>query len=372
MTTIPDADKLSYYNDLFNCKDLTAFTHSIIKQMPVYGVSQSKFYICSYHTPTAGVANSHNYFLTKVYFYHKTPKEIYSTEKVTDAGPRTMAHADAEIKVLTLLRPLIDNHVTPCILRMDYHKICHGVASNTCTKNNLMRDDGEINMCEYLNLVNNGLAHDKYAFLVLEMCDITLNTYLHNIVDAPIAVAIFKSIIFQVVHAFYVIKRAYPGFRHGDLHTDNVMISIDHDFKYDARDQRYIVFIIDKVKYYVPYFGITPKIIDFGYTIIPEADVISNVVDDRIIMFKRSENDLLLLFHYINYTLETHPKKNLSRIKELLRALEPNMSYVHYLTESIRANASIIPSYEDMIKNKVWRDYRTVQKKVIATYGHAT
>jgi len=365
MTSMTESDKQSYYEDLFNCDNLTAFTHSIIKQMPVYGVSQSNFFICSYHTPTAGVANSHNYFLTKVYFYHKTPKEIYAG---VSSDSRTMAQADTEIRVLTLLRPLIDKAVTPCILRMDYHKICTGVVAK-CS-NNLMREDpGEINLCEYLSLVNNGLAHDKYAFLVLEMCDITLNTYLHNIVDAPIAVAIFKSIIFQVIHAFFVIKRKYPGFRHGDLHTDNVMISIDHDFKYDARDQRYSLFIIDSVKYYVPYFGITPKIIDFGYTVIPEANIISNAVDDRVLMFKRSDNDLLFLFHYINYTLETHPKKNLGRIKELLRSLEPNMSYVHYLTESIRANASIIPSYEDMIKNKAWKEYKTSQKKIIATYG---
>ena len=357
-------DKLAYYQNLFNCSDLTTFTHSIIKQMAVYGVSQSKFYICSYFNPTAGVSGN-NYFLTKVYFYHKTPKELYS-----DKPSAGLAYADAEIKILELLRDFIDRGVTPCILRMDYHKICTASKNQVTCSRSLIRDDpSEINLCEYLNMVNSGLAHDKYAFLVLEMCDITLNTYLHNIVDAPIGVAIFKSIIFQIIHAFYVIKRKYPGFRHCDLHTDNVMISIDHDFKYDARDQRYVCFVIDGVKYYLPYFGVTPKIIDFGYAIIPSAGIVSNIVDDRIIMFKRSQNDILLLFHHINHTLETHPKKNLRRIKDLMRALEPNMSYTHYITENVRANESLIPTYADMIKNKVWKEYNKVQKKVIHTYG---
>lgn len=356
-------DRVGFYRDLFNCENLTAFNHSIIKQMPVYGVSQSKFYICSYHNSTAGLADSHNYFLTKVYFYYKTPKELYSKDQ-----PKGIPHADAEIKILSLLRELIDNSVTPCVLRMDYHKICTSISARCNDK--LMRDDtSELNLCEYLNFVNGGLAHDKYAFLVLEMCDITLNTYLHNIVDAPIAVSIFKSIIFLVIHAVFVIKRKYPGFRHGDLHMDNVMLSIDHDFKYDARDQKYIEIVIAGTKYYIPYFGFMPKIIDFGYATIPEEGIISNAADDKVIAFKRSENDILLLFHYINYSLEVHPKKNLMRIKDLMRELEPNQSYVHYNTEAIRKSAALIPTYEQMIKNRVWKEYQRVQKKVIYVYG---
>lgn len=375
--------EVGYYDKLFDCSDLTSFIYSIVRILPFSGSSESKFYICSYDSiivnrhagnkppvvsPNVDVTGTNisvdknvrkgGHFLTKVYFFYKSPKELYGDSN----GSHTLAHADAEIKILTVLKRLKDKNITPCILGLEYSKICGGVnkVAKDCAERGLMHseDDAGLQLCEYLNMVNAGLAYDKYAFLVLEMCDMTLTNYLHNVVDAPLGVAIFKSLLFQIVYTVYVIKRMYPGFHHYDLHMDNVMLKIDPKYKYKVSNQKYIVYTIDDVSYTVPYFGVVPKIIDFGFAMIPEEGIISNIVEDKRIMYKRSKNDLLFLFHHINYALESTPKRYLTRVQKILQSLEPNQSYVHYITDNIRQHEDTIPTYEQMVSNKVWNEYK--------------
>lgn len=347
--------KISVSN-IFNCSNLSNFISSIVQILPFKGASMSRFYICEYE----GIR-----FLTKLCFYRKTPPEIYG--KVSN---KVIPYIDAEINILKLLKEkIIDKNISPCILELVYEQICTNINKLTprdkiCEslmidyKDTVPEDDVEQLICKYNDLVKNGLAHDKCAFLVLEKCDISLDEYLRKSINTPVSLAVFKSLLFMIIYTIYAINCIYPGFRHYDLHTENIMLKFDPNYRFKATNPKFLVFTINNEKYSVPYFGIIPKIIDFGMSKLPEEGVISNAVEDRAQMYYRSENDLLWLFHWIHYTLSLTGGDKLGRVDKLLSRLEPNRTYVHYYTEYIRKIANKIPTYEQMINNKIWNEYK--------------
>lgn len=375
---------------IFNCKKFEPFINSIVEVLSFRGISMSHFYICEIE----GVR-----FLTKLSFYRKTAPELYK-----GTSKNTIPQIEAEIRILQLLRDnIINKGISPCILELVYEKRCSGVSSAVNRKKckdisfggeNSVHDSVEQIICLYGDMVQRGLAHDKCAFVVLERCDITLDEYLRKMYNTPTNVAVFKSILFQIIYTLYAITAVYPKFRHQDLHTENVMLKIDYKYKFDPARPKYMKFIVHSRKdrastkstdrtskhggkkdsstnstdstdstdrvFYVPYFGIIAKIIDFGFSQIPEEGVISNVTDDLVSMFYRSKNDLLLLFYWINNVLQHSPSQGSIDILNMLEKLEPARSYVAYQTERIRHIESQIPTYNDMISNGVFAEYRKV------------
>lgn len=345
--------------NLFNCSDLTDFIATIKQVLPFHGFSMSRFYDCE----ISGVR-----FLTKVGFYRKTPPEIYGT--MTGA---VVPHIDAEINILRIFKEKItDANLTPCILEMVYYKVCDNLKRITpspreCAQLTLDKrertnaNDVEQVMCKYLDLVKNNLAHDRCAFVVLDRCDLSLDEYLRKGINTPVALAVFKSLLFQIIYTVYVIGLIYPGFRHYDLHTENIMLKFDPDYKFVATSPKFLVFPVGKVKYSVPYFGIIPKIIDFGFSALPEEGIVSNVTEDRVQMYFRSQNDLLLLFHWVHHIVVNGGLDKKGRVDELLKQLEPTLAYVPYYTEHIRRVEKKIATYSEMVRNPVWTEYRNVK-----------
>lgn len=343
--------------EVFNCKDLTYFIDSIVQILPFKGMSMSRFYMCEIRDIR---------FLTKLCFYRKTSPEIYGTKTTQYA----VSHTDAEIHILKVFkRELIDKNITPCILELVYYRICHGVAKVTpkakvCER--LMLEYKEVSpdedvpqlICKYNDLVKNNLAHDKYAYLVLEKCDIVFDEFIKKSLNTPVSHAIFKALIFQIIYTLYAIHVIYPGFRHYDLHTENIMLKFDTGYKFETTNPQFVVFFIEGIAYNIPYFGIIPKIIDFGFSSLPEKKIISNAVDDKLQMYYRSENDLLFLFYWIHQALVQSDSDKSGKIKSILAALEPNRTYIHYYTEYIRKVEPMLPTYEMMIKNDVFDEYR--------------
>lgn len=346
-------------SDLFNCSDLSGFVASIIQILPFKGVSLSHFYDCEID----GIR-----FLTKMSFYRKTHMERYGV-----IPKNVMSETDAEINILIVLKEkFTDNNVTPCIIELVYYKICNGLSKITprekiCEqlvsgyKGNSLENDVDHTMCTYRDLVKNNFAHDKCAFLVLDKCDMTLDHYLRKSINTPVSLAVFKSLLFQIIYTVYAINKVYPGFRHYDLHTENIMLKLDPNYKFKATNPKFLIFTIDGEQYSIPYFGIIPKIIDFGLSTLPEEGLISVVTADRMAMYYRSENDLLFLFHHITHTLYHKDKDKLGRVDKILQHLEPNRAYVQYYTEHIRKLGDKIPTYEQMIKNHVWDEYKKIK-----------
>lgn len=338
---------------IFNCSDLSDFIASILRVLPYKGISQSRFYLCEYE----GVR-----FLTKLCFYRKTAPEIYGK-----ISKKVLPHTDAEINILKIFKErLIDKNITPCILELVYEKICVDLQKLTpkekvCERIMLedeAQDDVEQTMCKYMDLIRNGLSHNKCAFLVLERCDMTLDDYLKKSINTPVSLTVFKSLLFMIVYTMHAIHRVFPSFRHYDLHTDNVMLKFDSNYEFKATNPKFLIFVIDGEQYSVPYFGIIPKIIDFGFSSLPEENIVSNVTEDKVQMYYRCDNDLLFLFYHIHDTLTESGGDKLGRVDKLLSALEPNRAYIQYYIEYIRKVEDKIPSYEKMIKNKIWNEYK--------------
>lgn len=338
--------------DIFDCKNIERFANSIVQILPFTGYSNSRFYICE--------ANSVR-FLAKTCFYRKTPPELYNK-----ALKGVMAHADAEINILWALKQhIIDTNVSPCILEIVHSHICDTIKhiapnDKSCAKYIKAEVDPQEDLyfwlCKYKEYVASGLAEDKCAFVVLEQCDISLDQFIGRFINNPAHYAIFRSILFMIIHAIWSIKRKFPGFHHFDLHTENIMLKFDHNYMFSTRDPKFLVLPALGKKYAVPYFGIKPKIIDFGFSSLPELGIISSATQDRIIMFERSENDLLFLFHWIHRTAASY-SVGASIIDRLLVALEPTKSFIRYDTEHIRRVRAEIPSYDDMLSSQVFSDY---------------
>lgn len=353
MTTV-DVSKV------FDCSDLSNFIASIVEILPFSGFSMSRFYTCE----VQGVR-----FLTKVCLYSKSANEIY-------AKPRSdlMPHPDAEISILKLFKKkFIDEGVTPCILELAYVKVCNDLSKlvpsdEVCKRLTLEyrvapEDDVLQYICKHHDLVRNDLAHNRCAFLVLERCDMSLDTYLQHSISTPLSVVVFKALLFMIIQTFYAIKKVYPKFHHYDLHTDNIVLKFDRDYKFKPTKPRFLLYHIADEEYYVPYFGIIPKIIDFGFSTVPEEGIISSATEDKHIMFYRSKNDMMFLFYHIYHVVATSGRERLDRIDKILCALEPTRSYVHFYTEHIRKIEDQLPTYEDMIKNNVFHEYKKYRAK---------
>lgn len=345
---------------LFNCTDLSKFIESIKRALPFRGYSMSRFYICEHN----GLQ-----FLTKMAFYNKTAPELYAAPAPT-AGIAPVPHIDAEIGILKVFnRRFTKGNITPCVIELLYSKVCDGLTAitpsddicahllpnyDTITPSNNV----EQSLCHQKNLIEHGFAHDKIAFLVLDECDQSLAQWLRGYTGSPVGFSLLKSILFMVLHAFVMFRRAYPGFTHYDLHDDNILLKIDHGYSFDPHHPQFMVFNVDGATYSVPYFGIIPKVIDFGFSTLPEENIVSNVVADRIQMHFRVDHDIILLLYWIRDRLVSGRVQNADAALDLLSTLDPSGAHKHYNTRTIRGMNSGILSYEEMLKLSIWDGYR--------------
>lgn len=354
--------------DIFDCNDLSKFVSTISYTIPVRGYSRSKFYMCNF----GGTR-----FLTKLSYYYKTMPELYGT-----VNKLVISQTDAEIKILNILNErIINTNISPCILELVYYMICGSVKSLTPGSDvcrNLKVDFRAIkpvedimdSMCRYWEQIKAGLAYNKCAFMVLDVCDMSFDDYLQKTPNTPASIGIFKSLLFQIIFTLFAITKIFPEFKHNDLHTDNIMLKIDNNYIFRADQPRFLSYSDGKRKYYVPYFGIIPKIIDFGFSVIPEAGIVSNIVDELTIMFRRPKSDILVLFHWIYRSLYMSNREKMRDVDRILRVLEPTATYTseHYYIEA--RDIDIMP-FSEMITNKIFAEYgnKPSDESIIAEYN---
>jgi hypothetical protein len=107
------------------------------------------------------------------------------------------------------------------------------------------------------------------------------------------------------------------------------------------------------VTFSVPYYGFVAKIIDFGFSSIPEMGIQSSIAHDPTIGIVRNQNDLLFLFHDLHNLAGNNRK-----ILQLLEQLEPTRAYTHLNKTHIQENAAAIATYADMVFSDVFAEYR--------------
>lgn len=344
---------------LFNCNDLGQFIKSIIKVLPYSGASMSRFYLCEYNRAK---------FITKLCAYRKSAYELYDKKGST----KILNHTDAEIAIINILKKyIIDANVSSCIIEIVHTKICNNInkllkSSTNCDQlltkfNNENTPENDIFtfLCKYNDLIKDDLAYNKCAFIVMDKCDITLETFIHKIINTSIHTILFKSILFHIIYVFYAINKIFPKFRHYDLHTENILLKFDYSYTVNHSNPKFTQYTIDNTDYYVPYFGIIPKIIDFGFSVLPEKNILSSAIYDKIHMHYRADNDLLLLFYWIDNSIFNINHDINSPILDILRQLDPTTSYIHYYVEYIKKIEHTIPTYKDMVTNDVWKDYKS-------------
>lgn len=357
------------FDKVLSCKNLNKFADSIQEVLTFGGYSESKFFICK-------IGKDKTRYLVKMAFYKKTNPELYG-----EKNPETSPPHEVELEVLKLFKKtIIEANISPCIIDLIHYTkcnsaslvtpnilTCHQYVTESKASENVI-DSLNVIFCDYAELVRNDLAYDKFNYLVLEHCDITFHEYLtHLRSKSSISFEQFRSFMFQIIYTIYRICRIYPSFRHGDLHSDNIMIKYDKKFKYDPSNPQFYKFYVADDAYYVPYFGIICKIIDYGFAVVEEEGIKSSMSDDKFIIFNKTKNDVLFLLHDIWNTQE-----NNKMVVDFLEKLEPNKTFLHYNTDYISHIDEHIPTVTDMIKNDVFSAYKTyspTSNQIVSTYA---
>lgn len=301
-------------------------------------------------------------FTVKVCFYRITVPEPAFKDK------HIIHQSEMEYRALELMRDLLDQGLLDTVVRLYHIHTLDNMAEIIPNQTVCDREAGHRSfrnwLCKYKHLIKEGLALNKCTFLVMEQCDITLSDFLVRYVDMPINFDILRTILFRVIFTLWMIKKIYPQFHHYDLHIDNILLKIE---KY-IPDQ-YIQHIVGKTNFYLPDYGITPKIIDFEYAVIPEANIVSAATLDRLTAYQRPQNDLVLSLFWIYTTLHGHNLLT-DDIERMLHDIEPNETYKKYEIYHIRKVEDKIPSYHEMLKCRAFSSYKTKPTgKIVKQFG---
>ncbi len=341
---------------LFSNKDIHILINNTIKALINNKSDLTRFNDCEFE--------GHKFFV-KICFYHILIPEPGITSKYI------IHQSEMEYKALQLMNEILDKNYLDTIIRLYHVHIIDDLSivtpNNTKCHQMMLERKRTLKyvFCQYNHLIQNGLALNKCSFLFLEMCDLNLTVFLEKYIENSINYEIFKSILFQIIFTIYVITKIYPGFHHYDLHTDNIMLKIDDNV--DLNELKYIEYTVENKKYYLPYFGITIRIIDFENAAIPEKHIISRTTEDRITMYQRPNNDIVFTLFWIYKIFKVNNLLS-SKIEDTLFAIEPNQSYKYYEMHYIRTIEDKIPSYAKMLKCKLFKSFQEAKKDVIKSF----
>lgn len=279
-----------------------------------------------------------------------TPYRIHAPE-LYEGKSDTQDDVDSEIKTLQLLHEHITAvGISPCVVRLISHRVCSGLVSIVKKSNtpcdralkdlrtHVSEDPGDVitqNFCAWAAEVRRGMYKDRVAVELLERCDYTFADYFQNYKDAPAEFVILKSIIFMVVFTLAKILQIYPDFRHHDLHLNNVMIKIEN-YKWDPRHPKFVVFRDNTTHFAVPYFGIMPRIIDYGFATIPSEHIRPTIMTrDKMRRADDFQSDIAeFMFHLYGYMWNAH------NVTTLLRTMDPSESYALGYYDAIKSRSA--------------------------------
>ena len=188
---------------------------------------------------------------------------------------------------------------------------------------------------------------------VIEICHQTLSAFIEGAYLSPVFKQIFETLMFVIIHGFAVVRKKYPKFTHFDLQCDNIMIRYNRDFAYDPANTRYLEFALNGKKWYIPYYGCDPKVIDFGHSVISGSNPAHA---NKELMFDRIDNDILYFAASLEYLLRTKaiPQENFSGFFD---AVDPNNFRSMFDAEIYRRNPRKYRTYEAMLNDKIYEKY---------------
>lgn len=118
-----------------------------------------------------------------------------------------------------------------------------------------------------------------------------------------------KSVMAQVIHNLYRIKQRFPGFRHHDLHSGNVLIR--------SVPRKDIQIKVQNTKFSIPNGGVEAVMIDFGFSVFPRIkNPLVNESNYKNIGISRKSNEFYDLHFFLNtmYGLARRPANRTERL----------------------------------------------------------
>jgi len=335
-----------------------------------------------------------------------TPYHIRDSERFGQSNG-LLDEVDAESQIITILHREFDTstpcivHLTHVVYRDDLREFIKDVdcvkmsrsAMHTVTRTASVVVKSE--MCNWAAGISTGYNKDKFAIQTMEICESSLSDFLYHYQGSAGDFMQLKAIIFHIIWFLWTITRKYPGFRHNDLHSGNVLFKADDSFTLQWKNPKFIEYVTSEVspvngsaskedkrgdaksskhsngdakssndkgdvptssvkttKFYVPYFGYVPRVIDYGFSTLPEKHVTSVMTKNNEVFHLKHGNDLATLFMHI-YSGKAAAYE--ATIK-LLSAIDPsrNFELSGYMGKTL---IDKMPSYEAMIANPIWRDY---------------
>lgn len=257
-------------------------------------------------------------YVVKLTPYKFNVFELQGAEKIRR---NYMEEIDCENKILTLFREeILDANVSPCLIRIVDFAVCSDFNSDfSKVKSTGLTPGVYDSLVAWSYRVSVGIYKPSYNLEMNEACAYTLGRYLKNYRDTPLDYVQLKSMLFMVMYTLYRIRKLYPEFRHRDLHTGNILIMPAPDYTLDTKNLQVLRFVDKQIgTFEIPFFGLVPKIADFGHASIPERDIrsVGEILMPEIRMIPK--NDEISLMHRI--WVECRPR---NLIGNLLSAIDP-------------------------------------------------
>jgi len=334
-------------HNLYSCNSIDNFISSIKIIIPHKGYSSSYFFINEIDNVR---------FFTKLYFYNKTDPELYNFK----SSDSLLFQPDVEIKLLKLFYDsLISTNITPHIISYIHSETCSDFSSLISSKRSFTNPISQRVhniFSRHNDLLKLHLIHNKLSFICMEEGDIDFRSFILQYVNNNlIGFKLFKSLLFSIIFTLFKIRELFPSFRHNDLHSNNILIKFDFSFVFDPSKPKFIKYTSNTTNtWYIPYFGMTPKIIDFGFSTITDLDIKSNIVDDVVFMNFKIPDDLLYLFYDIYSILD-----NIDAVL-LLNSLDPKKLYQNTDIIYINKHKKLIPTIHSHLFHSEWNEYSSI------------
>ena len=345
----------------FSCEDIYAFLDLAKNEIFVDSFGLNRFFRCEYHKIP---------FMLKIAFQRISPVTRGESGKNT-----RISHVEAEIKILTLIREkIIKKNYSPAFVEILHVIRCPGLSKITITPEeckrvnkgllDVMYDSITNTFCEMSQAARLKLCEDTYTYIAMEHCNHTLYKLLQYAGESneKWLVDVIKSAFFVILHGLYVIKALYPSFLHDDLHLGNIMFVYDSEFNHSIRKTgQYCRYYVDGVSYDIPFYGLYPKIIDFGFSRIDEIAAISEQQGDKWYSFISDKNDVTTLLaraYRLNSGFKT---RNSVKIMEFLGSLDPQETYLYVSAQIVKTLKPLIA--KDILLSRAFSKYRTLTPK---------
>lgn len=288
----------------------------------------------------------------KQYVLKLTPYKynVFELQGLAAVRKDYMEEIDCENRILVIFRDkILSTNISPCVLRIHEYVACDDFIGDFArVKAQGLATGIYDSLVSWSYRVTVGIYKPNYNLEMNEACAYTLGRYLKSYRDTPLDYVQIKSMVFMILYTLYRIKKIYPKFRHRDLHTGNILIMPEHNYTLDTKHLQVLRFVdTDIGSFDVPFFGLYPKISDFGHAVIEEEGIrsVGEILLPEIKMIPAE--DYISLLHRI--WVESRPRNLLGN---LFSAIDPSRTFEY------PSPGREVKTLDKVLIDPIFREYR--------------